>query len=102
LARVGRWGASFDNRRAAGHIIAFDSSVNASRDENNNGGKSNRHDLDVCVAASAHQHPIHRIPPRLDRAPLLRALLIFRELAACSGSLNYLAASRGDAKWSDI
>jgi hypothetical protein len=102
LARVGRWCASFDNRRAAGHIIAFDSSVNASRDENNNGGKSNRHDLDVCVAASAHQHPIHRIPPRLDRAPLLRALLIFRELAACSGSLNYLAASRGDAKWSDI
>jgi hypothetical protein len=54
LARVGCRGASFDNRWAAGHIIAFDSSVNASRDENNNGGKSNRHDLDVCVAASAH------------------------------------------------
>jgi hypothetical protein len=54
LARVGCRGASFDNRWAAGHIIAFDSSVNANRDENNNGSKSNRHDLDVCVAASAH------------------------------------------------
>ena len=42
-----------DNPRTARHIIAFGFGVNAGRDDNDDGGKSNHDDLDVRTAASA-------------------------------------------------